>query len=1312
MHGDADDLPRRPAAGREESGTSMKPQRRSSGRGNIKQRQEFFRCLPTKPAVRRPGQRGPVLMLCVAAVAIAGTTSTAAATNTHAQKLMFFDESSVASLRAVVRTMHQPQFAGVAVRPTEKWEDAGIGAYNSVVDWSPTEKRLYYTCLSTYEQRNQLCMAVSQDGGKSWHKPILNVATFMNSTANNIVVPAFCSSDCADTVESGNVWRDERPGVGMDERWKLFVLSNGHGLSRDPKFWHGGQHLWLLASGDGINWRPLYDQPSYAGIDDTETTSAGWNAQLGKYMVYIRDYTTYDSNLSATYCYDRSMPSGRMVGLCLTENLRNLSGTCSCILRSKAPDPVEYDKDGMPTLDVYTSGATPYANDYVLLFPSFFHHFASYANNSAGPWPGTDHDGLLDIRFMYSRIAQTEGAATVTLPDYVDARNGRAPFVPLGVNRCEFQGFESEAGGWCDPHSSSELERTSSRTSMTYFTPGYLLDSRREELSLFSSAMPFTHGSGWVGAGKNNTAVERWRLRVDGFASLDGDYSFASDELPTAITRRVKLQRCQHDNMSLELHVNTITSVVGYVKIGLAITTHTGGLSKNDSSSSNAVAARSSMFTLQASNAIRGNFIRRPASWGVPGTATYVQALDDLAGQEIVATIQMPDAKLFSLTFECVPGTPSPAPAPPPPSPPIPKPHHYSLATNLTGDSFLFIDDTYIANTSNNIGRRWHTFEKEPEPYFTYEADEGSGLFPYHSVIPPDAHSPLYRLYYDCYIDVWGVCLATSKDGRSWQRPQLGIVTVIGAQNSEPPNIVLSRTSNHQVRGVVPKEPVVCTARHIRNASFSAIKATCRDAAVTLIYTPWDADQPYKLMTYNYNYDIGDKLYPRVFDGFYSAWSHDGAHFTDNNRTNPALPNDPPSHQTGDLASFGYDYHTQRYMVASRYRSNASTDYCSDSPPKTFPGWSPGQCRCIGWAWSEDYKTWPKQPQRILCPDSIDDRWAKDTTHTGNHTEFYNMAPFAYGQQQKNDGEKARGVQYLGLIWVSRFTPPDLHGKGNNEGTMHIELAFSHNGTSWERPSPIQHTGSGLRPELISRGRPGTWNSEMLMTSNTPYLLRQTMKQPPPPGSLAAGNAEATTLPFDVIRLSYIGCPFRHHTHAQKGIKWRPCALGWATLRKDGFASMALPKDSSQMRGGERSTRSVSSTTAMGTLTTKPLDVLLVTSAATGFSSPRKALSLWVNYETATVGSDSRGSLAVEVLDMHGHVIPGFSAQQCVHLQGNTTNQLVSWTVATTMPTLASKTQWQQQRTQLPPQAVSFRFVLSDMVQLYSFAVRPASSSP
>ena len=55
---------------------------------------------------------------------------------------------------------------------------------------------------------------------------------------------------------------------------------------------------------------------------------------------------------------------------------------------------MEYNKDGMPTLDVYTSGATAYGS-YVLLFPSFFHHFPSYQNASAGPWPGMDHDGLM-----------------------------------------------------------------------------------------------------------------------------------------------------------------------------------------------------------------------------------------------------------------------------------------------------------------------------------------------------------------------------------------------------------------------------------------------------------------------------------------------------------------------------------------------------------------------------------------------------------------------------------------------------------------------------------------------------------------------------------------------------------------------------------------------------------------------------------------------------------------------------------------------------------------------------------------------------
>ena len=344
--------------------------------------------------------------------------------------------------------------------------------------------------------------------------------------------------------------------------------------------------------------------------------------------------------MASTYCYNRSMPSGRQVGLCSTSNLANLSGTCRCILAAEAPDPVEYNKDGMPTLDIYTSGATVYGS-YVLLFPSFFHHFPSYQNASAGPWPGMDHDGLLDVRFMFMDMSKR---GEPDLPEYVDALNGRSPFISLGINRCHILGSESQHGGWCNPNS-TDLQRTSPRTGMSYFSPGLLLDARREQISLFSGAMPYTHGSGGLmSAGLNNTAIERWKLRVDGFGSIQGEYVFSpAAEVPTVTTRPLTLPRCPSPS-SLELQVNTITSVVGYVRIGLA-PADAGGED-----------GAFGPYSLGASNAIKGNFIRRAASWGRPGTAGYLQSLNALGGRRVVATVLMPDARLFSLTATCAAG--------------------------------------------------------------------------------------------------------------------------------------------------------------------------------------------------------------------------------------------------------------------------------------------------------------------------------------------------------------------------------------------------------------------------------------------------------------------------------------------------------------------------------------------------------------------------------------------------------------------------------------------------------------------------------
>ena len=58
-----------------------------------------------------------------------------------------------------------------------------------------------------------------------------------------------------------------------------------------------------------------------------------------------------------------------------------------------------------------------------LFFPSFYQHFSASA-----PY-GFGNDGILDIRLVTAR--DTDSNLT-----YVPAVNGRAPFVPLGINKC------------------------------------------------------------------------------------------------------------------------------------------------------------------------------------------------------------------------------------------------------------------------------------------------------------------------------------------------------------------------------------------------------------------------------------------------------------------------------------------------------------------------------------------------------------------------------------------------------------------------------------------------------------------------------------------------------------------------------------------------------------------------------------------------------------------------------------------------------------------------------------------------------------
>ena len=104
------------------------------------------------------------------------------------------------------------------------------------------------------------------------------------------------------------------------------------------------------------------------------------------------------------------------------------------------------------------------------------------------------------------------------------------------------------------------------------------------------------------------------------------------------------------------------------------------------------------------------------------------------------------------------------------PAPPPAPARSDSPVTNLTGNWRLFLNDVHISHTSGDVSRSFHSFARAPAPFLSLAANENlalgaSGVFPYHSVLPPDPSpscSPSgacaqWRLWYDCWRDVWGV---------------------------------------------------------------------------------------------------------------------------------------------------------------------------------------------------------------------------------------------------------------------------------------------------------------------------------------------------------------------------------------------------------------------------------------------------------------------------------------------------------------------------------------------------------------------------
>ena len=132
----------------------------------------------------------PALLLLLLLQAEVVAVMAAAAAPLHlgpGQRLLMIDGALLSSpSEAVELRMHAPRKTGeVVIKADKPWEDV-IFYYDSIVQVSATEFRIYYDAFGPLGRF--MCVAVSNDT-LTWTKPVLGQVSFRNSTGIECLHP-------------------------------------------------------------------------------------------------------------------------------------------------------------------------------------------------------------------------------------------------------------------------------------------------------------------------------------------------------------------------------------------------------------------------------------------------------------------------------------------------------------------------------------------------------------------------------------------------------------------------------------------------------------------------------------------------------------------------------------------------------------------------------------------------------------------------------------------------------------------------------------------------------------------------------------------------------------------------------------------------------------------------------------------------------------------------------------------------------------------------------------------------------------------
>ena len=477
----------------------------------------------------------------------------------NSARQLFVDNLLIAEAQGVRLTVNRPAPTGerclVGAQP---WESLMVNGYNSVMEDEGILK-LWYDAIASDGSR-WTCYATSQDG-IHWEKPLLGIVPFDGNNDTNIVFPPERM-----THEPNCVFKDTNPACRPEERYKMVASLHPPGMAKGT---------YVAASPDGLHWKLMKDSPAFRDSDTNNICF--FDNRLGRYVSYVRVWAPM-----------------RMVGRCEFDDItdwgkaepvfsydaQDFQGLDPEIFSTTAFAPGGSKMKWKPPMDFYNSSAWKYprAEDVYLMFPSAYYHYqAEWARRRGTDDPA--NDGPLDIQFAISRDGKTWN------------RPDRQPFIRLGVAA----GFASATA---------------------YMAAGAIC--RPDEIWLYHSASDHSHGNYDAARDKFLGTITRARLRLDGFVSVDSEYTGGEFTTPPLLFS------------GGQLTLNVDTSAGGHVRVELR------------KESGSALAG----FSAEECDPINGNFIQKVVSWrgGSP--------LSAWAGKPIRLRFAMRDTKLYSFKFD------------------------------------------------------------------------------------------------------------------------------------------------------------------------------------------------------------------------------------------------------------------------------------------------------------------------------------------------------------------------------------------------------------------------------------------------------------------------------------------------------------------------------------------------------------------------------------------------------------------------------------------------------------------------------------